>query len=135
MNKESTDNRHWSEIKAYFIDSNDECMRIDAWKTDNDAEPGETIAYVDTLSGRVIYANPLAGTDPYAQEVIQEVSEAYKKVHPYGVTELENMLRGVINYEIDELDLSAAQNNLKDMGFSNEEMVFFGFPESADESC
>ena len=79
----------WAEIRTDFVDDDDNFLRVDAWKTDTGDEEGEVIAYIDTLSGRIIYADPDAITDEYAQEEIMEASERYKKEHPYSVTELE----------------------------------------------
>ena len=87
------DNRHWAEIRADYIDDTDKFLRIDAWKTGADEEEGKVIAYVDTLSGRVIYVDPIARIDAYAQELIKEASEKYKKEHPYDVEALEEMLK------------------------------------------
>jgi len=50
-------------------------ITIDAWRTDDDNEGGEVIAFVVlTLRGDVcvIYVNNVARTDFYAQGVIQE---------------------------------------------------------------
>ena len=66
----------WKEIRCNHLDENDLFWRVDAWKTENDAEEGEVIAYIDDLTGRVLYADPIARTDELAQEVIKaKVSE------------------------------------------------------------
>lgn len=125
-------NSKWSEIRSDFIDEDDGFLRIDAWEMDDDAEEGKVIAYVDTLSGRVIYIDPGARTDLYAQEEIEAAVTQYKAEHPYSVEDLEEICRSVVSYELEEPDLSDTVANLEAFGFTEEQMHFFGVPE--DES-
>lgn len=125
-------NSKWSEIRRGFINENDGFLRIDAWKTDDDAEIGKVIAYVDTLSGRVIYIDPGARTDPYAQEEIEAAVTKYKAEHPYSVEDLEEICRSVVSCELKVPDRSDTVANLEAFGFSEEQMHFFGVPEYED---
>ena len=61
----------WAEIRCDYCDD-DGFWSVDAWRTDNGNEMGNVIAYIDSLTGRVIYTEPLARVDEYAQEVIKE---------------------------------------------------------------
>lgn len=68
---------NWSEIKCDYMNDFDKFWRVDAYKSDwdywNDSDiEGEVIAYIDSDSGHVLYNDPSAKTDPYAQEVIQK---------------------------------------------------------------
>lgn len=119
----------WAEIRTDFVDENDNFLRVDAWKTDDDGEEGKVIAYIDTLSGRVLYTDPAAITDEYAQEKIKEASEHYKKEHPYSVTELEYFCKSVVEHSLDSSSVEDARENLLSFGFEDEDMKFFGFPE------
>lgn len=66
--------KKWMEVKCDYIceDPNDMFWRVDAWKTADDWEEGKVIAYIDDLTGRVVYADPDAQWDEYAQAVIKE---------------------------------------------------------------
>lgn len=66
----------WAEVRCDHMDENDYFWRVDAWKTDSDTEEGEVIAYIDDITGRVLYHDPLARVDSYAQSVIQEKLES-----------------------------------------------------------
>ena len=68
----------WKEIKISHLDETDQFWRVDAWLTASDDEPGEVIAYIDDLTGRVLYNDPVARVDEYAQQVIQEKLEEIK---------------------------------------------------------
>ena len=63
---------HWSEIRCDYMDEETMFWTVDAWKTPDDAESGEVIARIDDLTGRVIYNEPLARVDKYAQEIIND---------------------------------------------------------------
>ncbi len=72
----------WSHIKCDYIceDEDDMFWRVDAWRTNDENEEGKVIAYIDDLTGRVVYADPEARFDKVAQAVIKEkVSEIKKK--------------------------------------------------------
>lgn len=121
---------YWSEIRSDLVDEEFICY-IDTWRKGE--EQGQTIAWVDMLSGCVIYACPEARIDVDAQEVIQETVKEAKKEHPYSLNHLEDILKGVVKFECDEIGSDVdVKLNLSSMGFSEEEMVFFGFPEYLD---
>lgn len=63
---------HWAEIRCDYMDKGTRFWSVDAWKTADDSEPGTVIAYIDDITGRVIYTEPLARVDKYAQEVIND---------------------------------------------------------------
>lgn len=52
----------------------------------------------------------------------------------YSMHRLERLLAGVVSYEVSKCEsgegTEQAERNLQDMGFSAEEMVLFGFPET-----
>jgi hypothetical protein len=73
------DMSYWAEIRNDYLCEDDKFWRIDAWETGDDSEDGKVIAYVDDLTGRVLYVNPLAIVDDYAQEVIQETVDDVNK--------------------------------------------------------
>ena len=62
----------WSEIRCDFLDEEDRFWRVDAWRSPDDDAEGEVIAYIDDITGRVLYTEPLARVDTYAQEIIKE---------------------------------------------------------------
>ena len=70
---------HWTEIRIDYLDEEEGFWYVDAWKTCNDDEEGKSIAMIDDLTGRVIYLDPLARIDKYAQEMIREFLESRKK--------------------------------------------------------
>jgi len=52
--------------------------------------------------------------------------------YPYRIEELEALLRSVVNYETDLENRESTENareTLKEMGFSEEQMRYFGLPE------
>lgn len=61
-----------------------------------------------------VYEPEEPGTDPYTKEY------------------LEYLVRGVVNYEAEEPD-DLGRMNLEAMGFSEEDMLYFGYPERIDE--
>lgn len=64
--------RHWAKIRSDHVDEEGICT-IEAWLEGMDTtKPGITIAYVDTVTGRVMYEDPDARIDAYAQEAIRE---------------------------------------------------------------
>ena len=71
---------HWAEIRCDYIDETDMFWRVDAWKSSNDNEEGSVIAYIDSITGRVLYTDPLARVDSYAQEVIKDKLSELKGV-------------------------------------------------------
>lgn len=64
--------RQWMEIRCTHLDTETNFWSVDARKTESDEEEGRVIAYIDDFTGRVIYTEPLARVDSYAQEVIRE---------------------------------------------------------------
>ncbi len=70
----------WSEIRNSYVDDDNICY-IDAWKSSDDNEEGSVIAYVDMNAGKVIYVNPLAVHDEYAQSIINETIANARELH------------------------------------------------------
>ena len=100
-------------------------------------EESHVIAAVDMETGKVYYGDPAAREDDAAQELIQAFIGEAKRKHPYSIERLENILACVVDYECEELasgeGTSGAMKNLLSMGFSEEEMMYFGFTEEALE--
>lgn len=122
--------KKWEEITCDYVD--DDAIRyIDAWEKGEGQ--GKTVAWVDTLSGRVIYGCPEARTDAQAQEIIKETVGKAKQEHPYSLGRLEELLRDIVNFECEDIGSGVdVRMNLLSMGFSEEEMIFFGFPPYID---
>lgn len=58
--------------------------------------------------------------------------EDRRNSNPYSIDELEALLRSVVNYEVDLENRESTENameTLKEMGFSEEQMRYFGMPE------
>lgn len=124
-------NSKWDEIKSDYIDDENICY-IDAWK--RGSEQGETVAWIDMLSGRIIYCNTEMRTNDPIKSVAEAISVQVKKQHPYSVIELEGILRDVVSYECEELESGVdVTMNLISMGFSVDSMHHFGFPEIVEE--
>lgn len=72
LKKHGTMDMQWAEIRCDYLDEENQFWSVDAWEYpfDHDGD-GKTIAYIDDLSGRVIYTDPIARIDKDAQEVIQ----------------------------------------------------------------
>ena len=70
----------WAEIRCDYYCEEDNFWRVDAWLTDDGDEEGKVIAYIDNDTTKVIYHDPLARTDEYAQEVIQDMIREIKAV-------------------------------------------------------
>ena len=66
-----TDQSIWGEIRNDFEDKG--IVHIDAFLTDDDNEEGKVIAKVNVRTKEVEYIDDRARTDPYAQEMIQEL--------------------------------------------------------------
>lgn len=60
----------WGEIRWDYLGDH---YTIDAWLTDDDNEEGKTIATIDMETGEIIHHDVRAKSDPYAQEIINEV--------------------------------------------------------------
>ena len=67
-------NSKWAEIKTDYIDESDGFWRVDAWRTNDDNEEGKVIAYIEdgTDTPVVLYCDPEARADTYAQEIIAD---------------------------------------------------------------
>lgn len=91
--------RKWAEIRNDYLceDADDLFWRIDAWLTDDDNEEGKVIAFVDHLSGRVLYVDPQARIDAVAQEKIRECRERAEKAHPMAITDMESAARRLLS--------------------------------------
>ena len=61
----------WAEIRCDHMDQDTRFWSVDAWETADGSE-AKTIAYIDDITGRVLYTEPMARVDKYAQEVIQD---------------------------------------------------------------
>lgn len=57
-------------------------------------------------------------------------AESY--IYPYTREDLEDLIRGVVNYEAEEPD-GLGWQNLQAMGFDDEDMLFFGMPPYLEE--
>ena len=86
------------------------------------------IAYIDTLSGRVIYIDHDAATDEFAQRDIQKTVEHYKNRHPYNTAKLEYLCKSIVEHSTDSLDIKDAKERLHSLGFDDGILNFFGFP-------
>ncbi len=100
-------------------------------------EENHVIATVDMETGKIFYSDLAAREDCNAQRLLQGLATMAKKEHPYSISRLENILARVVDYECEELEsgegTGGAREHLSSMGFSEEEMVYFGFPEEALE--
>lgn len=117
--------KKWDKITCDYVDDEDICY-IDATEG---VKQGKTIAWVDMLSGRVIYGCPEAMTDIQAQEAIKRTVEKAKLEHPYLLERLERLIRDIISFECEDTGTGVdVHMYLSSMGLSDEEMIFFGFP-------
>ena len=64
----------WAEIYCEFLDD-DNLWNVEAWLTFDKEEEGKVIAYVDNLTEKVVYVDPDARDDEYAQRIIAEKLE------------------------------------------------------------
>lgn len=60
----------FEDVRCDYIDESDMFWRVDAWFPES--EEGMVIAYIDELTGRVLYNRPEARYDTLAQETINE---------------------------------------------------------------
>lgn len=74
------------------------------------------------------------GIDLSKESWKEELAQDAGLPQPYSMHRLEHLLTNVVDYEISRCEngegTEQAGRNLMDMGFSREEMVFFGFPET-----
>ena len=71
----------YKEVRITHLDPKDQFWRVDAWETDEDEEAGKVIAYIDDITRRVLYHDPVARIDKLAQEAIQaKIAEIDDKV-------------------------------------------------------
>lgn len=63
-------------------------------------------------------------------------NDAGRNVHPYGIWRLEELLRNTVDFLVDEAEtgegLTLVRAQLKAIGFTPEEMDYFGFPDYED---
>lgn len=62
---------YWNEIRCTYLNEENMFWSVDAWTSGDDSEECTVIAYIDDITGRIIYNDPVARIDTYAQEVIQ----------------------------------------------------------------
>lgn len=67
----------FAEIRSDYTDDNG-VTHIDGWRTPDDEEGGETIAFV--IKGEVYYRDPELQFDPLVKEVVAEVKEEHQKL-------------------------------------------------------
>ncbi len=74
------------------------------------------------------------GIDLFKEDWEEKLSQDIDVPQPFGLRRMECLLRGVVNYEVSQYEsgegTELAAQNLREMGFSTEEMSFFGFPET-----
>lgn len=63
---------------------------------------------------------------------LKEMYTAKDTRHLYTLAELEDLIAGVVDYEAEE-GYENGKENLEAMGFTEEQMIHFGFPEEIDE--
>lgn len=110
----------WSDIRCDYC--NDEGFwTVDAWKTlatdEDDGEEGSVIAYIDDLTARVIYIDPIARLDEYAQEIIKQKCEEIEKNNKVFVSESMGYLQ--VFFKTDAGTLTADFENKDDVGTDN----------------
>lgn len=113
-----------------FIDENDICHIIQ-WQEQDEVDIPTTIAYVDMLTGRVLYTAKDFLLSDYAKYMIAEAVDKANKAHPYTFKELEQAIKNVVEYETEEINgvgYQIAINNLSDMGIDEDMALFYGFP-------
>ena len=113
-----------------FIDENDICYIIQ-WQEQDEVDIPTTIAYVDMLTGRVLYTAKDFLLSDYAKYMIAEAVDKANKAHPYTFKELEQAIKNVVEYETEEINgvgYQIAINNLSDMGIDEDMALFYGFP-------
>lgn len=106
----------WAEIRCDYLceDPDDMFWRVDAWLTHDDWEEGKVIAYIDDMTGRVVYVDPDARWDEYALNVIAEKTDEILS----GLSEKVKEIR----YCFDENGTSCCQLRLQ-----NDETVVYPF--------
>lgn len=78
--------RIFEEVRCDYMAEDDHFWRVDAWRPA--AEQGEVIAYIDDLTGRVLYACPEARYDSAAQEIIAGSVDMVRKNLPAKLSTL-----------------------------------------------
>lgn len=75
------------------------------------------------------------GIDLSKEDWEEKLSQDIDVPQPFGLRHMECLLRGVVNYEVSQYEsgegTEQAAQNLREMGFSAEEMSFFGLPKTA----
>lgn len=75
------------------------------------------------------------GIDLSKEDWEEKLSQDIDVPQTFGLRHMECLLRGVVNYEVSQYEsgdgTEQAAQNLREMGFSAEEMSFFGFPKTA----
>ena len=69
----------YAEVRCDYLDETNMFWSVDAWKTGDDNEAGQTVAYIDDITGRVLYTDPDARTSELVHEVI---ADKLKEIEP-----------------------------------------------------
>ena len=117
----------WAEIRCNYMDEEDRFWRVDAWKTDNDNEEGHVIAYIDDITGRVLYTDPLARVDTTAQEIITNMQKQILE-HKILVS-LDASKKPLLHIKTDNGTMIAETETKEDTGFDS---VFISFKDEKD---
>lgn len=125
-----TDKRHWAEIRCDYLDESDGFWRVDAWKTDSDAEEGKVIAYINDDDGRVLYIDPIAIVDPYVAEIIYdricEIKSRNAEINRIITISTEHLSKGGAEYlELHAEPIPGISVYLKHDCTTNEDYGFF----------
>ena len=122
-------NRKWMEIKNDFTDD-EGVTHIDAFLTEDDNEEGKVIATIDK-DGNVTYIDDDAKTDPYAQEMIKEITD--QKFADGGKLENRKELVFTAKTKEDADRLEGFLNGSDNYWFADRDGLDFNFPVSESD--
>ena len=120
----------WGEIRCDYLCEDDGFWRVDAWKTSDDNEEGKVIAYIDDLTFRVLYVDPRAMTDDYAQEVINDKIANLQDENPVWVDYGNGSVTMYMRTKSGILAASAEQDAVTENGY---DAIFTGIMCPANE--
>ena len=83
----------FAEIRSDYADDKG-VVHIDGWRTPDDNENGETIAFV--TRGEVYWRDPQFQFDPYVKEVVAEVKAEQKKEMDSLKEQIQKAISGVV---------------------------------------